>query len=123
VNARTPTLHDGCTTCHRPLHTEREWQRMTADQRIGKAVHAGRGMCKPCYNKARRRERPECAVTDCGQPRFSREWCTRHYQRWRRTGSTEGGWEPKSSPLDPEMLARLRRQVGLPENEPVGVAS
>jgi hypothetical protein len=107
-----------CPGCQRPLVTQRPWERMTPEQRAGKAAHGARGMCRPCYNKSRSRTRPKCAVPDCGKPRFTREWCARHYQRWRRTGSTEGGWEPKPSPLDPEMLARLRRQVGLPVTGP-----
>lgn len=32
---------------------------------------------------------PVCSVEGCGRPRAARGLCTRHYGRWRRTGSTD----------------------------------
>jgi hypothetical protein len=29
-----------------------------------------------------------CSVEGCEKPRFGREWCSKHYTRWLRTGST-----------------------------------
>lgn len=30
--------------------------------------------------------KPRCAVADCDEPQSSRDWCTKHYDRWRQTG-------------------------------------
>lgn len=30
-----------------------------------------------------------CSVTDCSRPRFCRGWCTMHYSRWMRNGTTD----------------------------------
>lgn len=123
---RTPTLDDGCTDCRRRLYTDSEWARLTAEEKIGAARHAGHGRCKRCYRSNRQHLQPKCAVDSCRKPRWARRWCARHYQRWRRTGSTDGGWKPKPipEPLDAATVAALRRQVGLPTTlETVGVAS
>jgi|SRR5690349_21219393 len=30
-----------------------------------------------------------CAVQDCESPWYGRDWCSKHYQRWRKTGDPE----------------------------------
>lgn len=46
-------------------------------------------------------DKQSCAITGCGREVDSRGWCTAHYARWRRTGST--GTKPIgiSGPLHP----------------------
>lgn len=66
----------------------------------------GRGMCMRHYQalwkrhraewksqpKPSRRpiEQPLCAVANCGIERKSRDWCSKHYTRWRRWGDPLG---------------------------------
>jgi HNH endonuclease len=38
-----------------------------------------------------------CAVKECGNPRQKREWCTKHYQRWRKHGDPIGFPKPTVS--------------------------
>lgn len=33
---------------------------------------------------------PGCSLSECTGPHYSRGWCRKHYQRWRRTGSPKG---------------------------------
>jgi DNA invertase Pin-like site-specific DNA recombinase len=49
------------------------------------------GRCAPHYDAWVRDDptRPRCGVTDCGRSAQVGEWCSRHYQRLARTGTTE----------------------------------
>lgn len=40
-----------------------------------------------------------CGVEGCGGRRLARGWCSKHYMRWRRTGSTEGSQRVPTSEL------------------------
>jgi hypothetical protein len=44
----------------------------------------------------------QCAVAGCDQSTFSREWCAKHYSRWRRTGDPTG-IRPNRAPDPPEI--------------------
>jgi hypothetical protein len=73
-----------------------------------------------------------CTIDDCERPAVARGWCTRHYERWRRTGEPEGG-APSSTVeyvapprrelppdlklmcLAPSELARRARAAGRPD--------
>jgi len=35
-----------------------------------------------------------CAIPECGKAAYKREWCNRHYIRWRRHGDPRGGGTP-----------------------------
>lgn len=45
-------------------------------------------------------ERKICAVEGCEKPRYVGEFCTAHYQKWRRYGDPLGGWAPKACSVE-----------------------
>lgn len=50
-----------------------------------------------------------CSIPDCGKPRTTRGLCHAHYQRWRKTGSTDGPIR-----ISPNEAARYLNDTVLP---------
>lgn len=48
-----------------------------------------------------------CAVADCDAPATSREWCPRHYARWKRWGDPLAGALPKNLGLAARFWPRV----------------
>jgi hypothetical protein len=80
-----------------------------------------RGLCRKHYDQERRLgilvpiEQPDrvCDLDDCENQHFACGYCQAHYTKWRRWGDPLG--KPR---LSEHEVARLRRDVGLPETGP-----
>lgn len=52
------------------------------------AYRRKKGMCSGCYTRHRRSLNPPCCAGDCSHPQINRSvgLCSKHYERWRKTG-------------------------------------
>lgn len=112
------TTETPCIGCQRPVIPKKRWQRMTPEERVGKARFAAHGRCNSCYTK--HRQEAECAVDGCTDKARTRGWCHAHYARNLRYGSPTGGppMDKRNGRLDADTLAKLRAAVGIPAAGP-----
>jgi hypothetical protein len=52
-----------------------------------------------------------CTVDGCDAPQHARRWCTRHYQRWKRTGHPTGGRDVAPRPSGLTTVERFWSKV------------
>ncbi len=51
-----------------------------------------------------------CTVDECPREIMARGWCSLHYGRWRRRGTTDRAVRHGNAKLDPEQVVRLRQR-------------
>lgn len=49
-----------------------------------------------------------CTIDDCERPGIARGWCSKHYERWRRTGDPGDADEPARPAPPPEFSPRTK---------------